>query len=329
MAAISLGACSTAPYSSETDALDKAAASFKTQAAASSPIPAANATVAKIALLRGVVQGNPPPLSVDCSMTLVEWDKTLRDRVVGADQAAIDLAYKDLDKVKPCGSLSQAPAPAPLEPLAIVKALDDYFDGLQSIVEAKDAKAVADALNKASTAAGNLAKEAKASAPVQAAPSFFAKLANVALEDQKYRALREEVLAIDPSLDQVEGPLSSALRVQQSYWIREVAADANIGVVGINATLSDPKVASNPGFELSVQQALAPLMDELIKEQDDVRTDPASATRGLIEAHHKLAAALKSNRGQLESVFNNVLDIASSAQDLISSGAAKPAAGGK
>jgi len=320
-----LGGCAITPDADETGALAKAAAAFKTQATATSPIPAANASVAKAALLRGLVQANPPAYSTTCYDAVSAWNQQVAQAAQGT-AANEDAAYKQVDKIAPCGPFAPPAANAP-PPLPIVAALDSYFDGLQAIVAAKDTDAVVTASTSLATSTAALAKAANAPAPVQAAPGVFAKLATMALADAQYEALSKAVLDVDPLLDAATPPLVSALRVQQSFWASEVASDAAIGMTAINGALSDPAVKGDLTLRLALYDRVTPILDEFSQEQAASRTDPAAAVHGLMDAHHKLAAALKSNRGQLQAIIGNVIDIASSAQSLIGSTPPKAATG--
>src|SRR3954470_6632121 len=177
-------ACSTAPYAEETAALSDATAKFRAQADRASPIAATNATVAKTAMLRGLVQGNPPPLPVDCGVLMADWASQV-GRDVAAGPATVTATYKRRQQIPLCGVMGTSGGAAP-EPLPVVTALEEYLGGLEAIVEAKDTNEVVEASGALSASLGNLAKAAGAPAPVQAAPGFFAKLAKIALAQAQY-----------------------------------------------------------------------------------------------------------------------------------------------
>ena len=330
-AGLLLAGCAITPYADETDSMGKAAAAFKSQATGPSPIPAARATLAKAVLLRGLVQGSPPPLTVTCGQTVGEWNRGVATDVgaavggPGADPTAMSAAYKAIDgdfkalgQIAPCGLLQGAPAMRPPTP-AVVKAMDDYFDGLQAIVGAKDSDEVVAASQTLSKSLSGLAKAAKAPAAVQAAPGFLAKLAKMALAEAQYAAVRHFVLEADLLFDPAAPALTSALRLQQGYWAAEVAQAATTGMVTLNATLNDPALARDPALKLTVWDRAGPILDEFVKEQADSRADPAPAVRALAEAHHKLAAAIRSGRGQASLILNNAADLAISAKALAGS----------
>ncbi|MBV8593453.1 MAG: hypothetical protein JOZ27_04025, partial [Caulobacteraceae bacterium] len=220
-----------------------------------------------------------------------------------------------------------APVPPEPPPLPIVAALDGYFDGLQSIAEAKDADAVADASAKAAQAIAGVAKAAGASAQFQAAPGFVAKLAKMAVARAQYVALRRAVLATDPLLPKAAPAIVAALRVRQSYYAVQVAEDGEIGMKVANATLRDTRVSRDPALELGLFQSMAPILDELAAEQTAAKADPAAAVRAMVEAHHALAVAVKDRERQAQTLLDNAVEIAGGAHDLIG-GSPSPSAKG-
>jgi hypothetical protein len=316
--------CAITPYAEQTDAVGRAAATFKAQATGLSPIPAVRATLSQAVMLRGLVQGAPPPLSFGCGQAVDALNRRVAadvgagvsgPRANPAAYAAIDRDYQDLRRVPLCGPFQEPRPAAPTAP-AVVTALDQYFDGLRAIVEAKDLDAVVRASETLSASLGSLASSAKAPAAVQAAPGFLAKVAKMAIAQAQYAAVRRYVLAADPLFDAAAPSLTSALRLQQGYWAAEVAQTAATGMITVNATLNDPALAKDPALKLTVWDRTRPILEAFDEEQEASRTDPAAAVRGLVNAHHALAASIRSGRGQASVVLNNAVGLATSAKAL-------------
>lgn len=318
---LALGACTTATYSSETDALASAAQSFKAQTTAVSPVPAADATAAKAVLIDQLVQAAPHPLYQACDQAAA----TARNAIVNATTTADeDAAYETLRQIQLCGA-NATPAVAPLSDKtdAVLTAINQYFDGLQAIVAAKDSSAVASASQALATSLTSLAVAANASAPAQAAPGFAAKLAGMVLAQAQYEALRQTVLDADPLFDAAAPGLVRALRLTQSLRASEVAQDASLGVAAINSALASSQATSQPTLRLQIYDRASPILEDLTQQlQATVQTDPADAVHALINAHHSLASALKSNRGQAQAILTAVMDIVSGAQALNEAGPA-------
>ena len=326
--ASAVAACAVSGVSTETTALSSAATQFKSVATATSPIPAAEATLTQARMLQAAAGGSIQPLVVSCgAQTQSLQAKFNSDLSTGQPAETLDADYAALLSAPSCGTPVAASA-APMKQVELIVDLDAYFPALQALATAKDATTFDTAANSLSTAISGFAKAAGASARVQTASSVFSKLAQSALQDAQYQAMKRYVADMDPLLAQAAPAITSALRLQQSYYITVVSGDARESAGILNRLYQYPSVRNQPSLALAVYTASVPIVTEFESEQASVRTDPATAVKALVNAHHALYEALQTGKGQLSLIVPSVTDIANSAQSLISppSAAAKPAA---
>ena len=315
--ASALSACATTGVSTETAALTNAATQFKSVASATSPIPAAEATLTQARMLQAAVGGAIQPLDDSCGVKLQALQaKFDSDLSAGKPVATLDVDYSALLSAPFCGA-PVAPIAAPVKQAPLIVALDAYFAGLEALGTAKDATAFGAAADSLSTAISTFAKDAGASAPEQAATGVFSKLVQTAVQEAEYQAMNKYVADMDTLLAQNAPALISALRARQAFYMTIVTDDAAESAGILNKLYRDPAVTQQPSTTLEVYAASAPIIRSLKREQAAVRVDPATAVELLVEAHHALHAALETGKGQFPGIVANVTDIATRAEFLI------------
>lgn len=320
LAAILVGTagCSTTPVAPESDALYSAAGRFEALVSAASPISSAEATLTQARIFAAAYGGSIQPLTVDCWSRIDGLQKRYTAAVAAnAPPAALDADYKALLHSPPCGRRAlPAAAPPPAQPL--ITDLKGYFDALQAITTAKDADSFNSAAQTLSDSVAKMAKAAGGSAVVQAAPSFFAQLAQTAVQQAEYEVLRRYVPQMDRLLVQAASSIRTELRVQQSFYLTVVTLDAHEGMNILDKLYRNPALRKSPTAALTVYSASAPIVDQFAAEQAAARIDPAEAFDALLAAHHELAKALMSNEGELSAIFNSAKSIGKSAKSLVS-----------
>ena len=312
-----LSACATNGVSTETTALSDAATQFKSVATATSPIPAAEATLTQARMLQAAIGGSIQPLDVSCAAQLqVLQAKFNSDVSAGQPTATLDADYAALLSAPSCGAPA-VPGAAPMKQVALIVDLDAYFVALQALGTAKDATTFDTAATSLSTAISGFAKDAGASATEQAAAGVFSKLAQTALQDAEYEAMKKYVADMDTLLTQNEPAVTSALRVQQVFYMTVVTNDAGESASILNKLYQDTAVTKQPSTTLAVYLASAPIITGFESEQASVRTDPEAAVKALVTAHHALYEALQTGKGQFPAIVSSVTDIATSAGALL------------
>ncbi|WP_321932217.1 hypothetical protein [Paraburkholderia guartelaensis] len=245
----------------------------------------------------------------------------------GEPTATLDADYAALLSAPSCGARAASGA-APEEQVALIVDLDAYFVALEALGTAKDETTFDKAATNLSASIASFAKGVGASAPEQAAPGIFSKLAQATLQDAEYQAMRKYVVDMDPLLAQNAPAVTSALRLQQAYYMTVVASDASESAGILNKLYRDPVVTKDRSTTLAFYAASVPIVAGFEGEQTSVRTDPATAVKALVTAHHALYAALQTDKEQFPAIVSSVTDLAASAGALItpSSTAAKPVA---
>jgi hypothetical protein len=313
-----LSACAVSGVSSETTALNTAALQFKSVATAASPIPAAEAALAQARMLQAATGGSIQPLTDTCGERVKTLQAKFNDDVTKSQPVAtLDADYAALIAAPACG-VPAAPDAAPMKVDPLITDLEAYFAALQALATAKDAAAFGTAADSLATSITSFAKAAGGNATEQAASAVFSKLAQSALQDAEYKAMKLYVSDMDPLLAQAAPAIISALRAQQSYYISVVTNDANEGADILNKLYQNPTVIKDPSIALAVYAASAQIESELQSEQVSVRTDPATAVAALVNAHHALYEALQANNGQFSAIVSSLTNIATSAESLIS-----------
>jgi hydroxymethylpyrimidine/phosphomethylpyrimidine kinase len=107
------------------------------------------------------------------------------------------------------------------------------------------------------------------------------------------------------------------LRIEQAREIAEVTADAKAAAAAVDGTLNSQTVVSNADRRLALYDRFSPILDQLTAAQSASRVDPAASVRAVVTAHHKLAQAITSNKGETIALITNVEDLASAAQGVL------------
>ena len=328
ISASGLSACTTAGVSTETTALNDAAAHFEAVATATSPISAAEANVAQARMLQAAVGGSIEPLNVSCSAQMQALQaKFTSDVAAGQPAETLNADYAALLSVPSCGPPA-APAASPVEQIDLIVDLNAYFTALEALGTAKDATTFDTAANGLSTAISGFAAAAGVGAPEQATAGVFSKLAQTALQDAEYQAMKRYVSDMDGLLARAAPAIVSALRVEQTYYMTVIENDAGESAGILNQVYQSPAVTRQSSTALAVYAASAPIITGIQSEQASARIDPATAVKALITAHHALLLALQSDKGQFPAIVSSVTDIANSASAFVtpSTAATKPAA---
>ena len=326
LAVLLLAGCAIGPNSKETNALDTAARAFKASVATASPVIASEAEYRKAKALAKLLTGGVLVPDTGCAGTA----RAVRNALLRAAPADQDAVYADLDTVKPCsleGVEGAASAESPDADRPVIKALNAYFAGLAAIVSAGDSDAVAAASDRLTKAVGDLAQLGGAPAPAAAAVGFAGKLARMALANAQYAALRHAVLAADPRLAPAAPALIRILRLRQTAWAAQISEDARSVTTLASSALNDPRLISAPALRIEAYDRFAPTLDKLAEALAAARTDPADEVRALITAHHQLAVALRTRRGQSGNAMANAAEILTGAGGLLPQ--SKPPAGPK
>ncbi|MGH6876005.1 MAG: hypothetical protein ACREHV_01370, partial [Rhizomicrobium sp.] len=234
--------------------------------------------------------------------------------------------YTALLAAPPCGSAS-IPASPPIPTQDVISDLKGYFAALQAVAAAKDAQSFDTAAQALATSVVSVAKATSASTATQGLPALFSQLAQTAVQQAEYEILKLYVPEMDRLLADAATPITTALRVQQSFYLAIVTMDAQEGSQILNDLYGKVAVKKDPVATLTVYAASAPIVADFEAEQASARTDPATAFKALIAAHHALAQALQSDRGELSAVATSVAAISNSAQGLLSSQAAGSSGG--
>jgi hypothetical protein len=315
--------CSTTPVAPESKALYSAAGRFEEMASAALPISSAEATLTKARMLAAAYHGSIQPLMIDCWTHIDSLQKRYTTAAVAeASPAILDKEYKALLHSPPCGRVALPPTPPPpAQPL--ITDLRGYFDALQAIATAKDADSFDSAARALSDSVTKMAGAAGGPAVSQAVPSLFAHLAQTAVQQAEYDMLRRYVPQMDQLLVRAASRIRTELRVQQSFYLTVVTLDAHEGMKILNEVYKSAALRKNPAAALTVYAASAPIVDQFAAEQAAARIDPAGAFDALLAAHHELAKALMSNKGELSAIFNSAKSIGKSAKSLVSAANAK------
>jgi len=325
LVAIVLGTagCSTTPVAPESEALYSAAGRFEAMVSAASPISSAEATLTKARIFAAAYGGSIQPLTVDCWARIDSLQKRYTAAVVAeASPATLDAGYKALLRSPPCGRMAlPASSSPPAQPLTTN--LQGYFDALQAITTAKDAASFDSAAQALSDSVAKMAKAVGGSAVSQAMPSLLAQLAQTAVQQAEYELLRRYVPQMDRLLVRAASPIRTELRVRQSFYLTVITLDAHEGMKILDTLYQNPALRNNPVAALTVYAASAPIVDQFELEQAAARIDPAEAFDALLAAHHELAKALMSNKGELSAIFNSAKSIGKSAKSLVSAAKAK------
>jgi hypothetical protein len=324
LAGLFAASCSTAPDKKEIGALGDAARSFHAEATASSPVPAARAARSKAWTLAQLADNAPIEMTTGCGDDAQKANRVL---VTSPGKDEEDAAYEALASVATCGLYADTGVAggtsSQAADSATLKAIFDYCDGLQAIADAADTNDVIAATQKLSTSLTSLASAVDAPPRLQAAPAFFAKLAQIGLANAQYRALRHFVLEADPLFDPAQASLVRDLRIRRAIWIQRVAIESKSATEVARATLNDRRLMRRPRDRLAYFDRMQPVLADLAAQQAAAQSDPKSTVGALVQAHHKLATVLRTNKGQFASVASAVIDIASGGQALLASG--KPA----
>lgn len=322
VASAGMSGCALTANQTEITGLSDAASQFKSAVSGGAPAAAARADANKARLVGFIARGQIPPVSACAPPTALE---RAFDADVAQGNATAAASWQALLKSPSCnwGLDLEPAAPGSSTPQPIVGALDDYYSGVAAIASATSVQQVVDATNKATGAVTTLASLVPGvAAPARAASALIGKLVQYGLRAAQYRALEIVLGDVDSTLDQASGPIIASLRVQQGYWISQTALFAGDGVSALRDAF-----AAAPADRLALLQVSQPILDDFATQQRRVRADPGAAYQALVTAHHKLYAALKSNKGQLAGVLAAARDIAGSAQTL--AGAVTPAAPAK
>jgi len=327
LSALSIGGCAITPVAQQTTALNTAVSQFEAVVSASSSISSSETTLNQARMLQAAYGGSIQPLVNDCAQRVQSLQSQYNDDVVaGKPPAALDADYKALLAAAPCARQNTpGNSSSPRSP-EVISDLKSYFDALQAIATAKDAQSFDTAAQTLSTSITDVAKSTGATATAQAVPALFAQLAQTAVQQAEYETLKLYVPEMDRLLTNAAPAITTALRVQQSFYVTVVTIDAQEGMRILNVLYAKESLKSDPVAALTVYAASAPIVDQFETEQASVRVDPATAFNALLTAHHALAQALQSNKGEVAAIVNSVTAISTSAQSLISPPATSKAA---
>lgn len=343
-ATLLLVSCNTTADTDELTKLQTAATTFSAQAAALAQPADASADQAAALNMRFVL--SPVPLSIDtgCASRLVA-DELAFNNSLNESSGQQDAAFAKLLKsssacsdISPYVALQPTASPPPLvtqnrsvpTPIASVTfapasdALSKYFTGIETLASATDVAGVEAAYGGLATTAGSLGTALKGPAYVGPAATLLGKIADTGLEAQQYEALRTIVLSMDPLLAQSAPTLIAQMRVQQGWDMLVVADEASDTAGLVTGELNEPTLVSNPAMRAQLYPSLrAPLDDANAKLATLSKSDPATAVRALVSAHHLLAEALRTNKGQFSSALIAAQSLAKAGQAVLA--AAKPA----
>ncbi|HEY1890043.1 MAG TPA: hypothetical protein VGG63_06535 [Steroidobacteraceae bacterium] len=330
LSALSIGGCSITPVAQQTTALNTAVTQFEAMVSASSPVSSSETTLTQARMLQAAYGGSIQPLVDDCTQRVQSLESQYNvDVVAGKPPATLDADYKALLAAAPCTRRSvPGNSSSPRSP-EVISDLKAYFDALQAIATAKDTQSFDTAAQTLSTSITDLAKTTGGAAIAQAVPAVFSQLAQTAVQQAEYETLKLYVPAMDRLLTNAAPAITTALRVQQSFYVTVVTMDAQEGMKILNGLYAKVSLKSDPVAALTVYAASAPIVDEFETEQTSMRVDPAAAFSALLTAHHALAQALQSSKGEMAAIVNSVTAISTSAKSLISPPATSKAATAK
>ncbi len=182
---------------------------------------------------------------------------------------------------------------------AIVKALQDYADGLAAVTNAADREALDKAQAELTQSVGGLATEvAKLSgqpvaAQVKPITDLFTTIATVMLDTRRYQALQREVKkARQPVADLGKnlGDMLTNLRDTQVNALRGTATELELKL--------------GPQFDESTYATRLDALQSTATALEALRSvNPKEAADKMVEAHNELANALAENQGQAEAVL--------------------------
>jgi hypothetical protein len=248
-----------------------------------------------------------------------------------------------IDAVKPCSKLvGQSEHPSDLTPIGLEKsgrpadatndqakqdvkdvtsALQKYFANLQTIANSTDIAKIKTAAASIRDSGESLATTLKAPAAVGASLDLLDKIAEAALEQMQYEALRKVVLAIDPLLKQAAPLLTASLRVTQAKDIQYAGHDASGAAGLLSGVLNDENLIGDPSKHLkgdvaqrfAVYNSLSPNLDNANSVYLSLAgDDPKTAVDNLVRAHNELASVLKDNKHQTSGIIATAGAIADS-----------------
>ncbi|MGC9953532.1 MAG: hypothetical protein ABSD21_04550 [Rhizomicrobium sp.] len=251
-------------------------------------------------------------------------------RKLEADAAAALL--KSAQEARKNTAAMQLPA-APQEPIKleqISSALTAYLAGLQGIVASETVDDVDKQLKATSDAVAALAKAGNAPAPVAPATNLFFALFNIGLDQARYSAVRQAVLAFDGVWPAAAVNIATAMRVRHVYLVverarlcRELASEAS-------RILNDKSVLASGADRLALYDRLEPDVSAANdKLEDAAKTDPADTVAAFTIALHKLALAVDDPSRQDKAVFDSLKDLADKASALDKALSPQPATASK
>jgi hypothetical protein len=321
---LTLSGCSTSADQAELARVQSASSAYSTSVQTLRNPPSAQQNLDNLEVGAAVLSGKPVYIDTRCDQDYVSGYQAYVSSL-NQSQDAQDRAYRAMiDAVRPCSKLvgpdAGPPGVTPAGPEAssppaaaangqakqdvkdVTTALQTYFTNLQTIVNSTDVAKIKVAATSISESGKTLATTLKAPPELGASLDLLDKIAEVALEQMQYNALRKVVLAIDPLLKKAAPQLIAGLRVSQGKDIQYAAHDASGAAALLTGVLKNPKLKPEQRFE--VYKSLSPNLENANSVYLSLASeDPDAVVNSLVRAHSELASVLRTNKHQTAGII--------------------------
>jgi len=268
-------------------------------------------------------------------------EQTIATQIAQQQQAAHVAAKDHLDLLPGCDAVDPSGNPPRLADCAVVKfddklappptqvqvhlandgplfsALKAYAAALVAVSNAADDATLAQATQGLTSAAGGLAGAVAKLAPtapgialVTSAGGLLSQGVSLYLDSRRYAALHTIVPAIDPAIITLGKTVEADLRLIRAHQIVQLQKDLHADVAPFQADSVGTLTESDYQAKFTALQTKVAVFNQARA------ADPEEIANAMVDAHHRLAAALQNNSGQIVPILTAVTSFSTAADQM-------------